>query len=210
MLLKDNDLVLFQGDSITDCGRDYSNFEDLGHGYPFLISSWLSFLYPEKGIRFVNRGISGDRVRDLKRRWYEDSVILKPSVVSILVGINDTWRKYGSNDPTNLEDFEKDYRYIIQRTLEENNDIRLVLCEPFLLPVFPDQERWREDLDPKIQVVRKLAREFNTVFVPLDGIFARASTIKEPSYWLYDGVHPTPAGHALIAKAWMESLKIDI
>jgi len=84
------------------------------------------------------------------------------------------------------------------------------LCEPFLLPVFPDQERWREDLDPKIQVVRKLAREFRTLLAPLDGIFAQVTTQRLSSFWLYDGVHPTPAGHALIAKGWMSVIKVDI
>lgn len=208
MFFRENECILFQGDSITDCGRNRDDFEDMGTGYPYLISAFLRSMYPEKNLKFLNRGISGDRVKDLKKRWFEDCLSLKPDVLSILVGINDTWRRYDSNDPTSIEDFEKDYRYILQKTLDENPNTKLIICEPFLLPVFPEQERWREDLDPKIQVVRKLSREFKAVFVPLDGLFAQVSTIKEPSYWLYDGVHPTAAGHALIAKAWLKAIKM--
>jgi lysophospholipase L1-like esterase len=208
MLLRKNDWILFQGDSITDCGRNRDDFEDMGTGYPYLISAFLLSSHPEMNFKFLNRGISGDRVKDLKNRWFEDCLSLNPNVLSILIGINDTWRRYDSNDPVSVEDFARDYRHILQKTLDENPNIRLIICEPFLLTVFPDQERWREDLDPKIQVVRKLSREFKAVFVPLDGLFAQASTIKGPSYWLYDGVHPTPAGHALIARAWLKAVKM--
>jgi lysophospholipase L1-like esterase len=83
----------------------------------------------------------------------------------------------------------------------------LILLEPFVLPVPVDRVRWREDLDPKIAVVRQLAREFHAILVPLDGIFAQASAQREPAFWAGDGVHPSNAGHALIAQSWLRAVK---
>ncbi|NLJ73914.1 MAG: SGNH/GDSL hydrolase family protein [Firmicutes bacterium] len=198
-------LVLFQGDSVTDWGRDYDNAESLGYGYPFLTANWFSALHPEKNVRFVNRGVSGNRVRDLEKRWKADCLDLKPHVVSIMIGINDCWRRYDQNDPTSVESFEAGYTNILAQT-REHLDAEIVLIEPFLLPVLPGQEEWREDLDPKIQVVRKLAREFETALIPMDGLFGQAMTKREPSYWAADGVHPTDPGHALIAQAWLKTV----
>lgn len=205
MLLKDGELVLFQGDSITDAGRNRNDINDLGFGYPMFIASWFSALYPDKNVRFINRGISGDRVRNLKARWQEDCLDLKPDWISILIGINDCWRRYDSNDPTSVEAFESDYRYILDQVKERLN-AKIILCEPFVLPTPEDRVQWREDLDPKIHVVRKLAREYGAIFIPLDGIMAQACARKEPAFWAADGVHPTPAGHALIAQAWLKAV----
>jgi len=205
MLLKQDDIVLFQGDSVTDVGRIYDEKDDLGKGYPLLISSLFAALYPTMDVKFINRGISGNRTVDLRERWKEDCIDVKPTVVSILIGINDCWRRYDSNDPTALDDFIENYRAILDRTRDEL-DARIILCEPFVLPTPPDRRRWREDLDPKIQAVRDLAREYNALLIPLDGIFAQASTYREPEIWAPDGVHPSPAGHGLIAKAWLEGI----
>ena len=156
-------------------------------------------------MRFVNRGISGNRVKDLRARWDKDCIDLKPDWVSILIGINDTWRRYDSNDPTSVDSFEADYRHILERVKNEL-DAGLIICEPFVLPFPEDRNAWREDLDPKIAVVRKLAREFEAIFIPLDGILAAASAVREPAFWAADGVHPTPQGHALIAQAWLKAV----
>lgn len=206
MLIEDNAVVLFQGDSVTDVGRNRDNEADLGGGYPMMVASWFSAMYPEKNVKFINKGASGDRVRNLKERWTKDCIDLKPTWVSILIGINDCWRRYDSNDPTSVEKFESDYRYILQQVKAQLN-AKLIICEPFVLPVPEDRAAWREDLDPKIHAVRRLAREFDAVFIPLDGIFAQAAAKREPSFWLPDGVHPSPAGHALIARAWLQAVK---
>ncbi|MGF7400154.1 SGNH/GDSL hydrolase family protein [Thermoanaerobacterium thermosaccharolyticum] len=206
MLLKDNDIVLFQGDSVTDVGRIRENPDDLGYGYPNIIASLFAALHPEINVKFLNRGVSGDRVRDLKNRWTTDCLDLKPTVVSILIGINDTWRNYDSHDYTSPEKFEEDYRYILAKTKEELN-AKIIMMEPFVLPEPEDRKAWRVDLDPKIHVVRKLAYEFGAYFIPLDGIMAQFSIIKDPLFWTVDGVHPTNAGHALIAKEWLKLVK---
>lgn len=206
-LLKDNDTVLFQGDSITDCGRNYQDGNHLGSGYPYLIAAEFMRKYPNKQVQFLNRGISGNRVVDLQQRWQQDCLDLKPSFLSIYIGINDTWRRYDNNDPTSAEDYYEGYRKLILRT-KESTDARLLLIEPFVLPVPEDRKEWRVDLDPKIHAVRDLAREFKTLYIPLDGLFNAASTQVDPAYWAGDGVHPSAAGHALIAKAWMDTVEV--
>ena len=204
-LIEDNALVLLQGDSITDGGRNYADGNDLGTGYAMLAAAWFSAAYPERRVRFINRGISGNRACDLRERWQRDCLGLRPAWVSILIGVNDTWRRYDSSDPTPVEAFERDYRAILT-AVHDRLKARLIICEPFLLPVPDDRNTWREDLDPKIAAVRRLAREFEAIYVPLDGLFAAAAARRELAFWLPDGVHPTPAGHALIAQAWLRAV----
>ena len=180
--IPDNAVVLFQGDSITDAGRLDSG-DGMGFGYANLAAAWFSALYPEKHVRFINRGISGNRVVDLTRRWQKDCLDLKPDWVSILIGINDVWRRYDSHDPTSTEKYETGYRALLRQTTEKLPGVRLIVCEPFVLPVPADRAAWREDLDPKIAAARRLALEFKALYVPLDGLFAQAATQAEPAFW---------------------------
>ena len=201
-----NAVILFQGDSVTDCGWNRNDPNSLGGGYVMLTAAWLSALYPQQSLKFFNRGISGNRTQDLLSRWDRDCIALKPDWVSIFIGINNTWRRYDANDPTPVEQFEREYRTILQRTTQALKT-RLVLCEPFVLPYPEDRNAWREDLDPKIAVVHTLAKEFNAVLVPLDRILNEACRRQSPAYWAADGVHPTLAGHALIAQSWIECVQ---
>jgi lysophospholipase L1-like esterase len=203
--IQDHDVVLFQGDSITDCGRNREKGDDLGKGYALMAAGLFGARYPEKKVTFLNRGIGGNRVKDLVARWQQDCIDLHPTCVSIYIGINDTWRRFDRDDPTSAEDFESGYRQLLESTRRQLN-ARLILIEPFVLPVPEDRKRWREDLDPKIHVVRELAREYGALLVPLDGLFAQACVKAEPKFWAHDGVHPSPAGHALIAKAWLDTV----
>lgn len=195
--------VLFIGDSITDCGRERDDADSLGAGYVARVAEWHGLENPGAQVRFVNRGISGNRVADLRRRWSADCLELEPDVVSIMIGVNDTWRRYDRDDPTSAEDFAADYRDILGRTAEIG--ARLILVEPFLLPVRAEQWEWRADLDPKIAVVRRLAGEYGASFVATDGPMAQAGSASAPTDWVRDGVHPTPAGHALLARAWLRT-----
>jgi acyl-CoA thioesterase I len=195
--------VLFQGDSITDAGRCYEDHSVFGYGYPFFISSWYKAAFQTSEVEFLNRGVSGNRAIDLVQRWDEDCIQLTPDVVSILIGINDTWRRFDGDDPTTAEDFEDSYRQILTKTKDELDAV-IIIIEPFLLPVTEEQKTlWRADLDPKIESARKLAREFEAIYVPMDGLFAAASVNAAPEFWAADGVHPTPAGHAFIAQNWL-------
>jgi len=205
MLLKTNDHVLFYGDSITDAGRLEGINSGLGWGYAAMAAGIAMARHPELNLRFSNKGVSGNVIFDLQRRLDADVLAIKPTVVSILIGINDTWRRYDSNVITEIPAFEDCYRQILS-TLRQELSARLVICEPFLLPIPEDRAAWREDLDPRIAAVRRLAMDFGAMYVPLDGIFAAAACRREMAYWTADGVHPSPAGHGLIAQAWLDTV----
>lgn len=211
MLLQKNDVVLFQGDSVTDCGRARDNFYDLGVGYPLVISSVLSYMLADYNLTFINRGVSGDRTTEMMARWDGDCLNLdpKPTVVSILIGINDVWRRYDSNNPTSVETFEAQYRSMLQ-SIKDKLGARIIMLEPFCLPNPEDRKAWREDLDPKLRVVRELAVEFGATLVPLDGAFAAAYAKQPGTYYSADGVHPTYAGHGLIAAEWCRAAGIKL
>jgi acyl-CoA thioesterase I len=190
--------ILFQGDSITDCDRDRNDPAGLGFGYAALVAALAHAQMPEAPFEFLNRGISGNRVYDLEARWKEDCLDLKPDIVSILIGINDTWRRYDSNLPSPVEEFEASLDRICAQVVA--TEATLILLEPFVLPVPKDRIEWREDLDPRIQAIRRVATTHQATLVPLDGVFAAAATKKDAAFWAADGVHPTLAGHALIAR----------
>jgi len=201
--LQPHDRVLLTGDSITDWGRDRSDPTSLGHGYAGIVAALAGARRPDLDLTFLNRGVGGDTSGMLRARWDRDAVALAPTVVSILVGINDTWRRYDSGDPTSTDEYEDNLRAIVS-TVD-----RLVLVEPFLVPVRAEQHAWREDLDPRLAVVRRVAAEHRAVLVPADGLFAAAAVRTTPEAWAFDGVHPTPAGHGLLAEAWLRAVGID-
>ena len=207
MKLQPDDRILFTGDSITDCNRRGSPNQPLGHGYAQFAAARLTARFASPKLQILNRGISGNRVADLLARLDEDLLALQPTVVSIMIGINDTWRAFDSNNPTTTAGYENDYRTILTRIRRELK-ARVVLIEPFLLHVPDDRHMWRADLNPRIDAVRRLALEFGTDLLPLDGIFAQAATQAPPAFWAADGVHPTLAGHQLIADAWLRNAGI--
>jgi acyl-CoA thioesterase I len=184
--------VVFAGDSVTDCGRR-TDPEGLGNGYVRNLYDDLAARRP----RIVNAGISGNRAVDLVRRWSTDVLAHEPSLVSILIGINDTWRRYDKNDPTTAESFEESYRALLDPLT-----CPVVLVEPFLLPVKDGQDTWREDLGPKLDVVRKLAVEYGAILVPADVELNRQASSLGAATLADDGVHPTAAGHRAIADLW--------
>jgi lysophospholipase L1-like esterase len=206
-IIEDNAVVLFQGDSITDAGRSRQDLNDLGNGYARMAAGWFGSLHPQKRVRFINRGISGNRIPHLVDRWQADCLALKPTWVSIMIGINDTWHGMnGTGNGVTHADYEAGYRKILTQ-VRDTLEARLILIEPFVLPVPEDRKAWRADLDPRIHIVRNLSLEFNAILVPMDGIFAEAASRREPVFWAADGVHPSPAGHALIARAWLRAVQ---
>jgi len=204
MLINASDRILFTGDSVTDCNRVREDTQHLGFGYAALTAAHLQARLASPQLPIFNRGIGGNRVRDLLQRVELDLLALQPTVVSILIGINDTWRRYDSGDPTGVAAFERDYHALLEK-IARHLKARVVLLEPFLLHVPEDRYAWREDLNSKIDAVRKLAVEFGAELLPLDGLFAQAATQAPAAYWAADGVHPTAAGHALIAETWLEN-----
>lgn len=211
LLIKKKDTLLFIGDSITDVGRNRTDGGDLGEGFPNLLATKLVEKYPKYELTILNRGISGDQVIDLKNRWTEDCLLLKPDIVTILVGINDVGFVVDTQPmPTNkeLRIFEVDYHSLLE-TLREETEAKIVLMEPFVLPYPADRLTWRNQLDPRIQIVRQLAKEFNTFLVPLDGLLNTKGIMRSfEEYTGDDGVHPTLLGHKVIADAWLSYLNL--
>ena len=200
------DKILFTGDSITDCGSSLSeDINFLGHGYPVFIASLLGVRRPELELNIINTGITGDRIADLADRWQRDVLNHKPDVLSVLIGINDCSARYSTPGSVSSIEYGAIYRDLLTRTRKNLPETRIVLMEPFLLPLQEEQRNWRTDLNLKIQTVRDLAEEFSCLLIPLDGIFAAAACRREKSFWTKDGIHPTPAGHALIAENWIEA-----
>ncbi len=189
--------ILFQGDSITDAGRDRSDIHNLGNGYPKYTAELIRNRHPGTDFEFINLGISGNRAENLRDRWQEDCIAHQPDLVSILIGVNDTWHRSGDKNWMPHDYFEECCRYCLTEIKEKTN-AKIIILEQFLIPV-PDKEFFRVDLDPKIQVTRKLAREFADAFIPLDGILASQCIGEKPTVWAADGVHPTEAGARLIA-----------
>ncbi|AKD05417.1 lysophospholipase [Pontibacter korlensis] len=208
---EDNLVFLFQGDSITDGnrGRDKDPNHIMGHGYAFSIASRVGARFAEKGLTFHNRGISGNTVPDLLARWQQDTLALKPDVLSILVGVNDTDLALRQKDAEATAKYKKGYSTLLSQTKEQLPDSLLVLCEPFVAPVGRVKEHWSEwqsEVRGKQEVVERLAKEYNAVFVPLQTVFDKAALRAPADYWIWDGIHPTVAGHELIAQEWLKQV----
>ncbi len=207
-LFKKGQVVLFQGDSITDCGRDREDSTSLSEGYPGVVAGLYNTLFPDNGVFFINKGISGNRTKDLLERYDRDFKAVNPDFLSILIGINDTWRGYDSNDPTSTEEFEDNYRTLLEKIKADLPDCKIMLIEPYVLNSLPDRASWRKDLDPKIQVTRKLAKEYADYYLPLDGIFAKAEVERYTCKQIAgDGVHPNAIGHSIIAEEYLKALE---
>ena len=212
-MINNNDIVLFQGDSITDCGRNKeitepNNFDALGKGYPRTISYDILTRYADLNLKCYNKGISGNKITDVTARWNRDAINLKPNIISILIGVNDTWHGKNHNDGVSVKRYAQYYKMLLDFTMQELPNVKLVLCEPFVL--LSDLENWAvsEDWVPEIQarsqIVQQLAKDFNAKFVPFQKVLNDALEKATADYWLADGVHPTHTGHKLMADAWIK------
>lgn len=194
--------ILFQGDSITDAGRDRSDYHDLGEGYPKYAAEAIVSKYPDEDFEFINLGISGNQTADLVDRLQSDFIDIQPDFVSILIGINDTWHRAENREWLSGEEFEKRYRTVLS-AIKEKTNAKIMMLEPFLLPV-QDKLYFREDLDPKIQIIRSLARQFADIYVPTDGLIASALVGRSISDFSDDGVHPNASGSAFIGRIYAD------
>lgn len=197
-LLIVSNVIVFIGDSVTDCGR--LNQPPFGNGY-------VSNIVASGRLRgeIINVGISGDRLIDLENRWTEDVLVHKPTMVSVAIGVNDTWHQFKGGKESLLEDFENRYRRLLQATRDEGNP-DLVLCEPFLLPVLQEMNNWREDLDLRISVVHKMAAEFGATLVSFDKHLNALAQEMSMADLAEDGIHPSKLGHTIMADLWLEKV----
>jgi len=198
--------ILFQGDSITDGNRGRSEDPNhiLGHGYVFIIAAKYGAAFAALDLNFMNRGISGNTVRELQKRWEKDTLALKPDVLSILIGVNDQ----SHNVP--LDEYERTYEELIAQAKTANPKLRLVLCEPFTLPVGPRKdgyETWRAGIQARQDVVAKLAAKHDAALVHFQPVFDAACKAAPAEHWIWDGVHPTYSGHQLMADEWERTVR---
>jgi len=208
--LKSGAVILFQGDSITDGnrGRDKDPNHIMGHGYAFSIASRVGADYPEQNYQFYNRGISGNKVIDLEDRWQSDTIDLKPDVLSILVGVNDSASAVTNWKPVvTPAKFEEIYDRILDQARSHFPNILFVLGEPFILKGSRVNDNWDafcSDILERQTIVRRLASKYDAVFVPFQEVFNKACKRASIDYWIWDGVHPTVPGHELMAREWLE------
>jgi len=207
-----NARVLFQGDSITDGGRDYkAHYLDhaLGHGYPYIIAANAGGHFPELNLTFLNRGISGNKVSDLAARWQNDAIALKPDVLSILIGVNDVWHNLGAKKEIKFDEIEATYDKMLTDSRTAFPGTKIVLCEPFILRGSANTGQWAE-WDAAIkkiqQMVARLGEKHKFPVVHFQRVFDEAVKRAAAEYWLFDGVHPAWAGHQIMADEWLRAV----
>ena len=211
-LIKKSSVILFQGDSITDAGRDRrreNNPNDsraLGKGYAFLAACHILAQRADDGPKIYNRGISGNKVFQLADRWDKDCLSLKPDILSILIGVNDIWHKLNGKYDGTVEIYEKDYHKLLTRTRKALPDVTLVVCEPFVLRCGAINDKWFPEFDGFRRAAANVASAHGAVFIPFQTMFDKAVEKAQPSHWAGDGVHPSMAGAALMAQAWIKAV----
>ena len=211
-LLKDQ-VILFQGDSITDSGRNkedtgFNTARNLGSGYPMLAGAALLNKYEALNLKVYNKGISGNKVYQLAERWDQDCLDLKPDVLSILIGVNDIWHKLNGTYNGTIEIYRNDYTALLERTMKALPNVKLIICEPFAVNrVKAVDDKWYPEFYDYQKSAREIAKQFRATFIPFQSVFDEAQKRAPGSYWTGDGVHPTLAGAQLMAKAWMKALE---
>jgi lysophospholipase L1-like esterase len=206
-------IILFQGDSITDVGRDRKqndagNRAGLGGGYPLLVAAALRERDAERDLQIFNRGVSGNTVPDLQARWQTDTLGLKPDLLSILIGVNDIWHTRTGDYHGTPEKYETEYEKLLTTTRAALPGVRLMILEPFVLRTGAVSDDWFPEFDRYRNAARRIAHGAHATFIPLHDMFQNLARKTGPAYWLADGVHPTLAGHEAIARRWLEGVKL--
>jgi lysophospholipase L1-like esterase len=211
--LPDNAVIVFQGDSITDAGRDktiteYNNPAQLAGGYVGLVAAQLLFNHPANKIKAYNMGVGGNKVFQLADRWDKDCLDLKPDVLSILVGVNDFWHTLSFNYKGNIDTYRNDYMKLLQRTKDKLPDVQLIMGEPFAVAgIKAVDDKWYPAFNEYRAAAREIADHFNAIFIPYQQLFDTAQQAMPGNYWLKDGVHPTLAGTQIMANALLTVFK---
>lgn len=209
-------VLLFQGDSITDCRREKKKFAErpndaraLGDGYPFFIAGELLREYPAKELKIFNRGISGNKVPNLKARWEADCLDVKPAVLSILIGVNDIWHKMNGRYDGTVEDYRTGFTELLEMTRKQLPDVEIVICEPFALRRGAVKDSWYPEFDERRKVAAEVAEKAKATWVPFQKMFDTAIAAgTDAKVWAPDGVHPSVAGHALMAETWRKCVGV--
>ena len=200
--------IVFQGDSITDAGRDKRNYRNMGNGYPKYATQMIDEAFPDIEFEFINQGISGNRTCQLFDRLYTDAIAFEPDIISIFIGINDIWCRYLTNRiETTDEQIEVNYRAILTRIRKQTN-AKIVMLAPYILDSRDKRIMMGNDLDKLLDIIKKLADEFADVYIPLNELFEEAlNTQPEYQYYSADGIHPNENGAKFIGNAYFEYVK---
>ena len=208
-----DDVILFQGDSITDAGRKKdsptpNNAGALGSGYAMIAGSGLLYEYADKNLKVYNKGISGNKVYQLAERWDKDALDLQPNVLSILVGVNDFWHTLTNNYKGTIKTYTDDFKALLDRTKQKLPNVKLIIGEPYAVTGIKSvDEKWYPAFDEYRKAAREIADSYDAVFIPYQSIYDKAQKLAPGVYWTADGVHPTLAGAHLMAHAWLEAVK---
>lgn len=213
-MIKPDDVLLFQGDSITDAMRDKAltganNRNAIGCGYVSFVASKLLETYAGKPLQIYNRGVSGDKLARMAGRWQEDALDLKPTVISILIGINDIFDNLPGHTPDapHLREYDERYRALLKQTAQALPGVRFIIGETFSGPCGEVTPEWEPIVAARRQTARRVADEFGAVFIPYQSIFNQAGARTTIQDWLPDGVHPSMAGQLLMARAWLSAVQ---
>lgn len=204
--------ILFQGDSITDGGRDKKNQianqqKALGAGYAWMAASHLLIKNPQLNLTIHNRGISGNKVHQLANRWDKDCLDLKPDILSIMIGVNDIWHGLNGKYEGTVKTYEDDFLNLMERTRKALPKTQFVICEPFVLRCGAVNDKWFPEFDRYRAAARKVADQNNATFVPFQSMFDEAVQYAPPKHWAGDGVHPSSHGASLMAHFWTQSVQ---
>lgn len=201
--------ILFQGDSITDAGRSRDYDSVVGTGYPLLVKASLGYENPGE-YEFINKGVSGDRIVDVYARIKRDIINYHPDVMSLLIGVNDVWHDVLFQNGVDADKYFRIYDMLISEIREALPDIKIMIMEPFVLRASATDEKWDlfdEEVKKRAKMARKIAEKYSLPFIELQAGFDALSEKTSTSYWLCDGVHPTPMGHEYIKRKWLEAFR---
>ncbi|NND08079.1 MAG: SGNH/GDSL hydrolase family protein [Saprospiraceae bacterium] len=204
--------ILFQGDSITDAGRNRGNYyanadSGMGGGYVYQIAADLLGGNPEANLQCFNRGISGHKVFQLADRWDLDCLALKPDVLSILIGVNDYWHMLGGRYDGSVAVYEGDFAELLEQTKKALPEVQLMIGEPFAVAGGTAIDDQWDAFDGYRAAAERVAKEFDAAFIPYHQIFADALAHAPADYWCPDGVHPSMAGAHLMKEAWLKEFE---
>lgn len=207
--------ILFQGDSITDAGRNREDFYSLGYGYPLLAAAELTVDHPGE-YEYVNRGIGGDLLADLYNRRQADLLDLQPDYLSLFIGTNDAWAELDQGRPIDTAAFEQMYTDLLEEIFTTCPQTKVMLLSPYIMEGFfsrntaeqPDRlNQFRLHVASRIAVVRRLAETYHLPFVDMQAVFDAACARADAACWTGDGAHPTPGGHEMIKRAWLTAFE---
>jgi lysophospholipase L1-like esterase len=212
--IEKGDVILFQGDSITDSSRGNrnalapNNAGALGNGYALMATGELLLQHPDKDLIFFNKGVSGNKVYQMADRWDADTLAIKPNVLSIHIGVNDFWHTLTNGYTGTIETYIADYKKLLERTKQALPDVKLIICEPYAVKgVKAVDDKWYPTFDLFRKAAKDMSDQYNAPFVPYQAAYDKAIQLAPPAYWTVDGVHPSVAGAALMARTWLEAVK---